>query len=175
MYAGNQYEGGVLLVRLVSDDVSVDSRLSDYHGAMVRSVMEKTGTDRKEDEQIRTLLGAYFGGLLRGFLDRAEAEGGPAMANALVGELTALTRQNGWDMEIQGRNLLGMQHISTRELRLVLPALVAAATSFVARLTDEATAASIVSRPQEEYDPALLQNVESLMAVAAPVARTQAS
>lgn len=173
--AGKQYEGAVLLVRLVSDDASVDSMLSEYQRTMVRSVMEKTGTDRKEDEQICTLLGAYFGGLLTELIDRAEAEGGPAMTNALVGELTTQTRQNGWDMEIQGRDLLAMQRMSARDLRVALPALVAAATRFVARLTDEATAAAIVSRAREKFDTALLRNIESLMAVTAPGARQTAS
>ena len=64
VYVGNEYDGGVLLVRLASEEASVDAMLSEYQKSMLRSLMEKTGTGRKEDEQVRTLLGTYFGGVL---------------------------------------------------------------------------------------------------------------
>jgi hypothetical protein len=157
MQAG--YSGVILLLRLYTEDYYLDDLLSDYQHSMVSSLLERTGTLTKEEEDIKQLLAQYHLAFISAFYNRVLTEGGSIMADAFIAELESAMKSCEWQVSIRPDNLLDVSAISLSEARDALPKLTETARQFVLRMTDEATTDSITQKVQSFFDETIMKNI----------------
>jgi hypothetical protein len=153
------YSGIILLLRLYTEDYYLDDLLSDYQHSMVSSVLERTGTLAKEEEDIKQLLAHYHLAFISAFYNRVITEGGSIMADAFISELESAMKSFGWQVSVSPDNLLDVSAISLAEAREALPKLTETAKKFVAQITDKAVAESIDQKVRSFFDEATMKNI----------------
>ncbi len=154
-----EYSGIYLLVRMLANDYSLDKLLSDYQKGMVRSLLNKTGTEQKEEAEIKQLLADYYQALFYALHNRVIAEGGAIFADAFITELKSAVKQQGWQVEIQTNSLIDISKLSLSEARKALPILFETAKSFVGKLADEESANALVQNVRSKFGDLALSNV----------------
>ncbi len=154
-----KYEGATLLAQVLTGDMTLDTLLTQEEQAVVRSVLKKAGGQDQEDELIKQLLTGFTMAHLQAFLDRAFAEGGGIMVDALRAELGAAVAQRRWRLIIGPDLSLDTSGLSLVEIREALPVLMETARAFVARLGSEDDAAAIIEAVRSLFDPAVLEQV----------------
>jgi hypothetical protein len=151
--------GAILLLRLYTEDYYLDDLLSDFQDRTVHSLLEKTGTQVKEEEDIKHLLAHYHLAFISAFYNRVFSEGGSIMADAFITELQSVMESRGWQVGIRSDNLLDVSAISLSETREALPVLSESAKQFVVQITDEIVTNSIIQKVQSFFDECTLKNI----------------
>lgn len=154
-----EYLGVYLLLRMLTKDYSVDKLLTNHEKAMVSSILSKTGTKQKEEEEIRQLLANYYRAFLQGLYNRVFAEGGSIMADIFLTELQSVSKQHEWQIGIQPDNLLDATALSLSEAKEALPILLETAKQFVIEITDELSVNMIVQDVRSKFDEFTLGNI----------------
>jgi len=154
-----EYSGVMLLARLLTEDYSLDNLLTDYERGMVRSLLNKTGIEKKEQAEIKQLLANYYRVYLQALYNRVLAEGGSIMADVFLTELQSVCKQHAWQMEIQPGNLLDISALSLSQTREALPVLLETAKRFAIEIIDEASVETIVQDVRSKFDEFTLKNI----------------
>ena len=160
--APNDYEGSLLLLRLICDQPHLDNSLSAYQKSMVGSLLRSTGTDQQETEEVRALLGSYGRQLIEALREEVAAQGGSSAQDALRAEMQALCDQRKWAVQIESDCSLQLRDACAEEMRMALPALVEAARKVVARRTSEEEVNKAVQDVRGRFTEATLRNIASL-------------
>jgi hypothetical protein len=154
-----EYSGLILLVRILTDDYSLNHFLTDYEKTMVNSLTSKTDVLQKEQTEKKKLLTEYYQAFLRSFYNRAFVEGGSIMADAFITELQSTARQLNRLVIIEPNLAIYTNRLSFSEAQKILPAVFETAKQFIINLTDETTANAIVQEIRSKLGEAVLQNV----------------
>ncbi|RMG95434.1 MAG: hypothetical protein D6706_12025 [Chloroflexi bacterium] len=154
-----EYFGAMILVRLYCSDYSFDTRLSTYQREMIRSVLKKTGTERKRDDEAKTLLARYYSILLRAIYQRVLIEGGSILADALLSDLQVTIRQKSWAMVLNSDFVLNVQGMSYAEAVQALRELYDFSVLYGARAVNEASIQALLETVNDKFDPTVLENI----------------
>lgn len=154
-----EYSGVYLLLRMLAKDYSLDKLLTDHEKAMANSILSKTGTKQKEEEEIKQLLANYYLAYLQALYNRVFTEGGSIMTDIFFTELQSVSKQHTWQMEIQPDNLLDVSALSLSETQEALPILLETAKQFVIEITDESSVNTIVQDVRSKFDEFTLENI----------------
>jgi|GEM_PF-1495372 len=155
-----EYNGASLLVRMLFQDDTYDSLLTDEQVSMIRYIGKKTGVLADEEAAIKRLLTHYYLMHIKALYNRSFAEGGAFMADTFTAELLDAVRRHAWQIKPHPANLLDVSVLSLAELKIALPALLDAAKQFIARITDDVTADSVVLEVRDQIDGAVHQHVK---------------
>lgn len=154
-----EYSGVYLLLRMLAKDYSLDKLLTDHEKAMANSILSKTGTKQKEEEEIKQLLANYYLAYLQALYNRVFTEGGSIMTDIFFTELQSVSKQHTWQIEIQPDNLLDVSALSLSETQEALPILLETAKRFVIEITDESNVNTIVQDVRSKFDEFTLGNI----------------
>lgn len=154
-----EYLGVYLLLRMLTGNSSFDILLTAEEKGMVRSLLAKTGTEQREQEEIKQLLADYYQTFINSFYNHTFTEGGSMMADAFTTELQLIVSQQGWQMEIQPNSLLDVSRLSLDETKTILPILFEAAWKFIVKLTGPATADAIVQEIRSKFGEGAIKNI----------------
>lgn len=154
-----KYSGVYLLLRMLHKDHSLDKLLTDHEKSMVSSILSKTGTKQKEDEEIKLLLVNYDRVFLQALYNRIFNEGGSIMADTFLAELQSISRQHAWQITIQPGNLLDVSALSLAETQEALYTLLEAAKRLVIEIIDEASVNTIIQDVRSKFDKFTLENI----------------
>jgi hypothetical protein len=149
-----EYSGVDLLLRMVTGDHTLDELLTDHQG-VVNSLLSMTGTKEQEDEEIKQLLSNYYQAYFKAFYNCIFSEGGSIMADAFLTELQSVAKQHGWQIGIRPDSLLDVSALSPSQMQEALPVMFETAKRFVTRITDEATANTIVQNVRSHFDKSI--------------------
>lgn len=154
-----EYSGVYLLLRMLAKDYSLDKLLTDHEKAMANSILSKTGTKQKEEEEIKQLLANYYRAFLQPLYNLVFAEGGSIMADAFLTELQSVSNQHEWRTGIQPDNILDVSALSLSETQEALPILLETAKRLVIEETDESSVNMITQDVRSKFDEFTLGNV----------------
>lgn len=154
-----KHTGASLLVRMLMQDNTLDELLTDEQISIVRHIKNKTGVLQKEEEEIKRLLTRYYLAYIKALYNRSLAEGGAVMADALLAELLDTAQRHAWQVTLHPETLLDVSALALPATQAALPLLVDASKRFVARLTDDPTADSVIQEIQSQIDGAVHKNV----------------
>lgn len=154
-----EYSGVYLLLRILAKDYSLDKLLTDHEKAMAISILSKTGTKQKEEEEIKQLLANYYRAFLQPLYNCVFAEGGSIMADVFLTELQSVSNQHKWQIGMQSDNLLDVSALSLPETQEALPILFEAAKRFVIGTIDESSVNMIVQDVRSKFDEFTLENI----------------
>jgi hypothetical protein len=154
-----EYWGVYLLLRMLNKDYSLDRLLTDHEKGMVRSILSKTGTKQKEEEEIKQLLVNYYRVILQGLYNLVLAEGGSIMADVYLTQLQAISMQHEWQISIHPSALLDVSALSLSETQKALPVLFETARQFVVEIKDESSVKLIVQDVRSNLDEPTLKNI----------------
>jgi hypothetical protein len=154
-----EYSGSTILVRLFSEVPTLDELLTDHQQKMVWSLLSKTGTKDKEDEEIKQLLSNYYMAFFKVFYNRILAEGGGILADAFLSELQSVAEQHDWHVDILPDHTLDVSKLSLSKTKEAMPVIFETAKQFVAKLIDQATANTIEKNVSSRFDETTLQNI----------------
>lgn len=152
------YEGASFVLRLWTQDASVDHALTPYQRGLVASLLNRSGVD--EQGETRRLLAGYYLAYIQALYNRILAEGGMVMADALVTALQATARASGWEVSFHAENLLDVHTPSLAELQRAFPLLQHTTEQFVSKVIDEPTVTALVRQVQASIDPAIHAGME---------------
>lgn len=155
----HEYEGSIVVLRIFLEQ-EADQGLNQYERSLVPYVLERTGSS--EYESIRLLLLDYYLGYIKSLFNLTLGEGGAAMSQALLDELQAHARQNGWQLHFNPQTILHSEVQSPVLLADALPALLEIAKRFVSQLTDEDTVEQEMKKIDEQFGEAVHTTVLSL-------------
>lgn len=154
-----KYSGVYLLLRIHHQDYSLEKLLTNDEKAMVNSILTKTGTKQKEDDEIKQLLVQYGRIFLQTLYNRVFNEGGSIMADTFLTQLQSKCKQQGWSIKIQPDNLMDVGALSLTETQESLSTLIETAKQFVAAIIDEATVNQITEDVRSKFDELTLKNI----------------
>jgi hypothetical protein len=154
-----EYSGVYLLLRMLNEDYSLDKLSTDHEKAMVSSILSKTGTKQKEEEEIKQLLANYYRAFLQELYNRVFAEGGSIMADVFLTKLQSVSKQHEWQVSIQPDTLLDVSALPLPETQEALPILFETAKRFVTEITDESSVNTIVQDVRSKFDEFTLGNI----------------
>jgi hypothetical protein len=153
------YSGVILLLRIFSEDYYLDELLTDYQHSMVKSLLTKTGSLEKEEEEIKQLLAGYRVAFLSAFYNRVLSEGGSILADTFLTELHSTAESHGWQVDIYPDNLLDVSALPLSKTREAVPTLYETAIKFVSKITDETTTNAIIQKVQSFFEERVLKNI----------------
>jgi hypothetical protein len=151
--------GSDFLLRMLTQDNSLDALLTDYDKGVVRHLSKATGVKDKEEIEIKQLLLEYYAAFFGAFYRHAFNEGGSFMADSFLSELQSVAKQNNWQVEIGTESLLDASALQLSELKKALPVLFEAAYQFVIKVTDAESANTTVQNVRSLFGEAALRNV----------------
>jgi hypothetical protein len=157
----NKYSGATLLVRLYTPDYSLDKLMTEQDKGVLRVLMQRTGTEQKEQEEIKELLSNYFLTFIQAYYNHVVAEWGSNMADAFVSELQSVAIQHGWQTgnSQPGSLLPEISHLTISETRKALSILFGTAKQFLANLTDDVSVNSLTQEIRSKFSQSALENV----------------
>jgi hypothetical protein len=138
------YLGANLLLRMRVTDASFDDALDQESRLMARYLLEQSGSNYKDE--IKQFLSDYYLSYIRALLDMAFHQGGAAIAQALLDELSETAKKHNWPVQLSLETVLDGKRYSLDVLREALPLLRETAKRFVSDITDPAI---IETRMQE--------------------------
>jgi hypothetical protein len=136
-----EFEGSIILLRLLWDDFSLDDTITDYEKGVILNVIMKSGS--REESQIKEFLLQYYIPYFRSIYNLLLKEGGGMMADGYLAELKALALGKGWEADFNPQTLLIIPNLSLAETQKALPSLVKSAYEIGAKVTDAATVESM--------------------------------
>jgi hypothetical protein len=148
-----------LLLRMFTQDNSLDALLTDYEKGVVRHLSKDTGVKEIEEKEIKQLLLDYYAAYFGAFYSHVFAEGGSFMADSFLSDLQSVAKQNNWQVEIGAESLLDASALPLSELGKALPVLFEIANQFVSSVTDAESANMIVQNVRSRFGDAALKNV----------------
>jgi hypothetical protein len=154
-----EYSGVYLLLRMLAKDHSLDKLSTDHEKAMISSILSKTGTKQKEEEDIKQLLANYYRAFLQGLYNRVFDEGGSIMADIFLTKLQSVSKQHEWQVIIQPKTLLDVNILSLSETQEALPVLLETATQFIIEIIGESNVNMIVQDVRSKFDEFTLRNI----------------
>lgn len=154
-----EYSGATFLVRLISEDPTLDALLTDYQKGIVRYLLSKTGTKEKEEGEIKQLLSNYYGAFFKAFYNQILAEGGGILAEAFISELQSVAEQHDWHVSIRLDHLLDVNPLPLSKTQEALPVLFETAKQFVAKIVDQDTANTVALNVRSHFDEIILKNI----------------
>lgn len=154
-----EFSGATILVRLISEDPTLDKLLTDYQRGIVRNILNKTGTKEKEEEEIKQLLSNYYGGYFKAFYNQILAEGGGILAEAFLSEMQTVAVQHNWPIRIHFTHLLDVNPLPLLKTKEALPVLFATAKQLVAKIVDQDTADTVALKVRSQFDETILLNI----------------
>jgi hypothetical protein len=157
--SGGKISGTDLLLRMLTQDNSLDALLTDYDKGVVRHLSKITGVKEKEEKEIKQLLSDYYAAFFESFYRHVFTEGGSFMADSFLSELQSVSKQYNWQVEIGSESLLDASALPLSEFNKALPALFETARQFVIRISDAETANTIVQNVHSRLGDAVLRNV----------------
>jgi hypothetical protein len=132
---------------------------------MIRSLKAKTGAGRKEEDEIKLLLGSYYQDLLGALYNKVLGEGGSVLADAFVTELQSVSKQNHWSIGVQPNTLLDLNPSTLAETREALPVLFEAAKRFTIKIADETSVDTLIEDIRSRFDEQTSRNISFYEAV----------
>lgn len=155
-----EYSGGTFLLRLVVEDYSLDDLMPGEQKRMVQMLLSRTGTKEKEEKETRQLLAGYYQAHFQGFYRHIFEVGGATMADSFFTELQSVVGQRGWQVDIRPEDAaVDVSALSLSKTREALPMLFESAKRFVAGISDDATADSIVQDVRSRFNASTRANV----------------
>ena len=98
---GNPWSGLVILLRLVSNDLSLDDQLEKYDREIVEFMLNKTGIKEKEENEFRQFVSGYYLLYIQPLFQLLQDEGGDALVESLQIDLGRVARQYGCQLVVQ--------------------------------------------------------------------------
>lgn len=154
-----KYEGVTLLAQIVTGDPKLDELLTSEERSVMRSLLKKTGAQVREEAAIKQLLTGFYLAQLQALRARVLAAGGGIMADALLAESRAVAAQQGLRVPFRPNSGLDVEALSLEDARRLLPVLLETARNFVARLSNEEEAETIIQEVRATFDPVSVQQV----------------
>jgi hypothetical protein len=155
-----EYSGGTFLLRMITEEHSLDDLMPIEQKRMVQTLLNKTGTKEKEEEEIRQLLAGYYQAHFQGFHQHIFEDGGVTLTDAFFTELQSVVEQHGWRVDIRPEQAaVDVSALSLSETREALPILFQSAKRFVTRISDANTADAIVQEVCSHFDAYTQMNV----------------
>jgi hypothetical protein len=155
----HEYEGSIVMLRILLEE-EADQGLNNYEKSLVPYVLERTGSS--EYESIHLLFLDYYLAYIKSLFNLTLGEGGAAMSQALLDELQAHARQNGWQLHFNPQTILHSELQSPVLLADALTELLEIAKRFVSQLTDEDTVAREVEKIDAQLGRKVHETVQSL-------------
>ena len=128
------YNGSNLLVRVRTQDATFDATLGQEPRAMVKFLLENSGSNYKID--IVKFLSDYHLSYIKLLLNVCSNEGGASMAQGLLDELQKTALKHGWPIQFNLETVLEASNIPLEVLREALPVLLDTAKAVASRITD---------------------------------------
>ena len=128
--------GANLLLRMLTQDNSLDTLLTDFEKGVLHHLLKTTGVKENQEKEIKQLLLDYYAAYFGAFYSRVFTEGGSIMANSFLSELLSAAKQNDWQVEVGDESLLDASALPLSELKKALPVLFETARQFVVRVID---------------------------------------
>jgi hypothetical protein len=151
--------GANLLLRMLTQDNSLDTLLTDFEKGVLRHLLRTTGAKENQEKEVKQLLLDYYAAYFGAFYSRVFTEGGSFMADSFLSELQSAAKKNDWQVEYGGESLLDASALPLSELKKALPVLFETAKQFVVRVSDSESAGTIVQNVRSQFGDAALNNV----------------
>jgi hypothetical protein len=161
-----EYTGINLLVRLCTEDNTLDDHLSSYQQGMINFLARQT--HNHEEEEVKQFLARYYQSYFQAFYNRVFDEGGSILVDAFLTEMQSTAKAHGWQIEYSANALLNADNLPLATLKEALPNLVDAARYFVDRTIGQAAAASIMQEVASRFNERTIQTVSHYQMTKAP-------
>jgi hypothetical protein len=157
----NQYDGGILLLRLYTEDGEVNYGLSEYHMSLVSNILNKVGNSEKME--ISRFFYDYYLTLILSLYNLVLQEGGTPTAQSFLDELQTVSKANGWGIVFEPQ----MNWDSNRTAHLELPyqawhILLETAKKFTSQLTDTERVNAAIQETRIQLSEAVLTTAARL-------------
>jgi hypothetical protein len=153
-----QCSGMNLLLSIPMEDDSFDDSLSMENKAVLKRLLDQTGSNYKKD--IGPFLLAYHLPYFKALIKVAASQGGPQMVQDLLAELANTARENHWQMQFDPDTVLTSSIFPLDLLRKALPTLLETARQFVTRITDRKTVETQMQEVNARFDEAVHEDVK---------------
>jgi hypothetical protein len=147
-----------LLLMIPTEIESFDAPLSLENKAIVKRLLDQTGSDYKKE--IGPFLLVYHLPYLQAMMKATLSQGGPQMAQELLEELKNTSREHHWQMQFNPETVLENADYPLDVLRQALPALLGTAKRFVTRITDTITVKTMIQEMDARFDDAVHKDIE---------------
>jgi hypothetical protein len=135
--SGGEYEGSVLLVRVMMASHSLDDLLTEYERSVLNNLVAKTGLKVPDVGMLLHFLTGYYSPYLRALYAQALTIGGEVIAQALRAELESVSARNGWRAAFLPDCSINSDLMTLNEARVALPDLLEAAKRYCADIIGE--------------------------------------
>lgn len=152
------YLGSNLLLRMRVADKSFDERLDSSSRAMIRFLLEKSGSSNKAE--IAQFLADYYLAYFRALLEMASRQGGAALTQALLEALSEAAQTRGWQMRFNPQTILDPAEYPLETLREALPALLETAKKFVSNVADAGVVETRMKEVASRFSETVRRDIE---------------
>jgi hypothetical protein len=152
-----RYQGSNLLLRFQAPDPSFNRGLSEECRGMVQYLLKAGDYDIRSE--VGRFLTDYYLVYLKSLFDIALQHGGNMAGQALLEQLTRVSRSHGWDIQFDLVTILDSREYSLEVLREALPTLLNAARQFVSQIVNPAVVHARMQTVRSQFDQVILNDV----------------
>jgi hypothetical protein len=171
MTSPNQYDGAIFLLRLYTEDVEINSELSEFHMSLISNILRKV--DNSEKKEISRFLYDYYLTFIHSLYNLVLQEGGTPMSQSFLDELQGVSKANGWGLAFEPQ--MNWDGNPTAHLELshhAWPILLETAKKFTSQLTDTEKVNDCIREARTQFSESVLKTaarLDSLMNAQAQV------
>lgn len=149
--SGSGSSGCILLIRLRTGDLSIDTKMTDYQKTILKSVMKTTGMDQQEDRAIQELILNYYRAFFQTFYNQILPQGGIIMADGFLTELAEIALKNHWKITFRPGEVIENLSLTTEETRIALPVLFHSARQYFMKIAGQTATEAIIIEVQSNF------------------------
>ncbi|GAB4522688.1 MAG: hypothetical protein Fur0018_04740 [Anaerolineales bacterium] len=155
----NEDSGTTLVLRFLLDDYSLDEAMTDYEKGMLCSLLARTGTQKRREDEIEALLSGYYSSHVWALYNRVYAEGGAIMGDGFLAALQRTIQNSRRKVDVEVGAPIAPETASLADMQKILAALLDTARKHVSEVLDADTVNKVVQNVEASIGAAAMRNV----------------